>query len=326
MIDLLALILFLLMLLSPAPGIPSQTSAVTAPEPAETARLSRDASSLSGDWAIPEENELSEEAKAALEQALEGYSDVDYQPVALLGTQESAGLNYCFLCMAESRSPSDDAREYPYAVVKENTVFYGFELYEDTDVELLVKSSLNPYIRQMLEEDYTSFMLFGIQNYLIDKLDEDIFLLSEVESSEVAALGTGELKVGTYDLLNKEIRFTIGEIDGLLELASSVRKECQADLDGITYSFKKASRPKTFDIYVQIDGLHYFSEDLGPEFENTVHLAAEADLYTFLVEDELYFMIPRGRLTAICFFNDTAPTEIYPLSLRDALPRWTSSP
>ena len=311
----LSLTLSLLMLLSLAPGIQCQAGAVAPPEPA---RLARNTSSQLDDWTIPEGNEISEEAISALEQALEGCSDVDYQPVALLGTQQATETNYCFLCRAEPRSPSA-AEAYPYAAAKENTVFNGFELYDDADVQLMVKSSLNPYIRQMLEENYTSFMLFGIQNYLIDKLDEDIFLLSEVESSEVAALGTGELKVGTYDLLNKEIRFTIGEIDGLLELASSVRKECQADLDGITYSFKKASRPKTFDIYVQIDGLHYFSEDLGPEFEITLHLAAEADLYTFLVEDELYFMIQRGRLTIIYRVDQSVPVMIYTRLCLDCL-------
>ncbi len=79
----LSLTLSLLMLLSLAPGIQCQAGAVAPPEPA---RLVRNTSSLSDGWTITEGNEISEEAIAALEQALEGCSDVDYQPVALLGT------------------------------------------------------------------------------------------------------------------------------------------------------------------------------------------------------------------------------------------------
>ena len=54
-----------------------------------------------GGWTVNVEfgeTELPEDAKAALDKALEGYAGVGFTPVAYLGSQVVAGLNYAFLC------------------------------------------------------------------------------------------------------------------------------------------------------------------------------------------------------------------------------------
>ena len=53
---------------------------------------------LAGGWSIVEDTAVPEEAREALTKALEELVGADYEPVALLGTQVVAGLNYCLLC------------------------------------------------------------------------------------------------------------------------------------------------------------------------------------------------------------------------------------
>ncbi|MBO2516524.1 MAG: hypothetical protein CW338_04490 [Clostridiales bacterium] len=52
----------------------------------------------SGGWMPAKDTALTEEAAAALEKALQGFTGATYEPVALIGTQIVAGLNYCLLC------------------------------------------------------------------------------------------------------------------------------------------------------------------------------------------------------------------------------------
>ncbi len=53
---------------------------------------------LSGGWAVTTDAAVTEEARTALEKALEEFVGSDIEPVALLGTQVVAGTNYAILC------------------------------------------------------------------------------------------------------------------------------------------------------------------------------------------------------------------------------------
>ena len=65
---------------------------------------------LVGAWETPEDTALTEEAKAAFDKAMEGLVGVDYEPLALVGTQVVSGMNYCILCKATPVYP--DAESY----------------------------------------------------------------------------------------------------------------------------------------------------------------------------------------------------------------------
>ena len=67
-----------------------------------------------GGWTLNDSGELSAEAKAAFDKAMEGLMGVNYTPVALLGTQLVSGTNYSIL--AEATVVYPDAQPY-YAVV-----------------------------------------------------------------------------------------------------------------------------------------------------------------------------------------------------------------
>lgn len=71
-------------------------------------------SDMPGGWMEPESVELTEEAQAAFDAALEGLVGVDYQPIALLASQVVAGTNYAVLCQATVVYPG---AEPSYAIV-----------------------------------------------------------------------------------------------------------------------------------------------------------------------------------------------------------------
>ena len=53
---------------------------------------------LLGGWTLTEDIALTDKAWSVFEEATEGLVGVDYEPLALLGTQLVSGTNYCFLC------------------------------------------------------------------------------------------------------------------------------------------------------------------------------------------------------------------------------------
>lgn len=59
---------------------------------------------LEGGWAQPESPVVTEEARSALESALEGMAGVQYTPLALVSSQVVAGMNYCILCQGTAAS------------------------------------------------------------------------------------------------------------------------------------------------------------------------------------------------------------------------------
>ena len=64
-----------------------------------------DDGALSGGWELPEDIELTEEAKKAFEEATRELTGVSYEAVALLGKQIVAGTNYSILCRATVVAP-----------------------------------------------------------------------------------------------------------------------------------------------------------------------------------------------------------------------------
>ena len=67
-----------------------------------------------GGWTVSESWEMDEKTQAIFDKALEGLTGVSYEPLACLGSQLVAGMNYCFFCRARVAYP--DARPY-YALV-----------------------------------------------------------------------------------------------------------------------------------------------------------------------------------------------------------------
>lgn len=79
---------------------------------------------LAGGWTVGEEvtaNDIGEEAQKALDAALKGFAGMGYEPVAVLGTQVVAGVNYAILCKGHAVVPNAASNLY---VIK---VFAGLD-------------------------------------------------------------------------------------------------------------------------------------------------------------------------------------------------------
>ncbi len=64
------------------------------------------AETLMGGWKACEDPTVTEESRAVLDKALEGFVGSKVEPVALLATQVVAGTNYCFLCRVTPVAPN----------------------------------------------------------------------------------------------------------------------------------------------------------------------------------------------------------------------------
>ena len=83
-------------------------------EDVQTTDVPTDLNDMPGGWAQADSAQVSSEARAAFDAAVEGLVGVDYQPVALAATQVAAGTNYAIVCQATVVYP--DAEPY-YAIV-----------------------------------------------------------------------------------------------------------------------------------------------------------------------------------------------------------------
>ena len=68
-----------------------------------------------GGWTLAESAEIPAEAQKAFDKAMEGFTGVGYKPIAYLGSQVVAGLNYAFLCKSKGVYPG--AKE-SFSIVK----------------------------------------------------------------------------------------------------------------------------------------------------------------------------------------------------------------
>ena len=94
-----------------------------------TAASAASAEAIPGGWMITTDAQVTEEARQALDQALEGFVGSKIEPVALLGTQVVAGMNYCLLCRITPDAPNaapDYDLVYVYQALDGTAELLGF--------------------------------------------------------------------------------------------------------------------------------------------------------------------------------------------------------
>ena len=204
-----------------------------------------------------------------------------------------------------------DEQNINYAMAKENTAYNGFDADSSVDVESKVRNAMNSNIKSMAERGQELRYVLGEEaGYKIEKLADDIYLISRCEMEEVAAYGKGKVKVGSYSLVTKKITFSGTEVEGLLEAAADIKgKGGSVTVDDVTYTFT-SSQPKTYDITTTLDGLRYTGESLGARFEATVKNAAEKG-ESFSLNGQDYAVIPNGTLATVFRVTGSSPAKIY---------------
>ena len=111
---------------------------------------------LAGGWFEPESPEITEDAKAVFDKAMETLVGVDYVPVALLEQQVVAGMNYCYLCEATVVYPG---AETTYALVY---------IYEDLEGNAEITDIVRMAADEASEEADMDNTYIGIPNPFVD--------------------------------------------------------------------------------------------------------------------------------------------------------------
>ena len=89
---------------------------------------------LPGGWSIAEDAAMTKDVQAAFDKAMESLLGVDYEPVAVLGSQVVAGMNYKILCKSTVVAPG---AQPGYSLVTIYSALDGHaEVLEITDVTL----------------------------------------------------------------------------------------------------------------------------------------------------------------------------------------------
>ena len=204
-----------------------------------------------------------------------------------------------------------DEQNINYAMAKENSAYNGYDVNSELEVESKIRNAMNSNVKSMIETDQSLRYVMGEEaNYKIEKLADDVYLLSQVELQEVATTGKGKVKIGSYSMISKKITYTGAAVEGLEEAAAAVKgKGGTISLDGVTYTFT-GTQPKTFDITIQVDGLRYTDEELGAAFESALDAALEKG-EGFSVGGKDYALISNGAMTTVYAASKTVPAKVY---------------
>ena len=171
-----------------------------------------------------------------------------------------------------------DTMNVNYALAKLNTAYNGYDIDTEIPLERKVVNAMNSNIKKMISGDLDSLVVIGEENsYLINKTADNIYTLSQVESTQVASAGNSSVKVGTFSMIAKDLAFDGNAIPGLANAAAENVKGNGGSFtfNGVEYTFEKGSAPKTFDIYAKQDGIVYTGAELGDEFEDALNAAVE---------------------------------------------------
>ena len=199
-----------------------------------------------------------------------------------------------------------DTMNENYALAKQNTAFNGYDIDPDVTVERKVVNSMNSNIKKMITSpdnasQHALLVLGEDGSYLIENTADNIYLLSSVDTEKVASLGSSTVKVGTYSQLGKSFEFEKDEIAGLAADAAANIKSNSGSFtsNGVEYTWQKGSKPKTFDVFAETDGLVFTGDDLGSEFEDALNDAVEHDTKLFRSGQTPYFLDQQGKRTDV---------------------------
>ncbi len=133
-----------------------------------------------GGWNTAEETVVTEEAAEALKKATEGLVGCAYEPVAVLGTQVVAGINYCILCKLTPVVP-DAVPHYAFVYVWQKL---------DGTADLLGVKDIEPDMNAEAVGGWTAAEDPTVTEEAADALKKATAAILGVEFAPVAVIGT----------------------------------------------------------------------------------------------------------------------------------------
>ena len=165
-----------------------------------------------GGWKMAEDITVTDELKEIFDKAAEGLEDVGYEPVAILGTQVIAGMNYCFLCRMMD-APAAYSLVYIYKAPAQDAEIIGARDLDITDflnraedqapentmeVDDMIKQAHYLYIDYNFNDE-TPVNVY----YLVNQANE----LYTIHTLDGAQCGIARY-AGAKELLDNSFRFT----------------------------------------------------------------------------------------------------------------------
>ena len=213
-----------------------------------------------------------------------------------------------------------DSQNVNYALAKANTAYNGYDVDTGVAVERTVVNAMNSNIKKMIADGQDQMAVVGAEgSYLIKEHARNVYTLGTLEMERLGCVGNGTVQVGTYSMVGKSLESNGPQIPGLADAAAKNAKGAEGtfELDGVTYSFKKGSKPKTFDIFTEQDGFAYDGDAMDADFETAVNAAVEAGNTSFEYDGETYYLEKDGEMMAFYAAGESRTAKVYTLYTLD---------
>ena len=201
-----------------------------------------------------------------------------------------------------------------YALAKENTGYNGYDVDSSLSVERSVLNAMNSNIKKMTAAGTKEMTVVGSEGgYLIREEIPNIFSLSLQELEKVCSIGSSRVKAGTYSMIGKKFDFEGEEIPGLADAAALNIKGAEGSFesDGTEYSFVKGDKPKTYDVFMQADGIRYEGAQMDSAFEDALNEAVLAGANSFECGGSVYALSKNGSSHDVFSMGESSIAKVY---------------
>ena len=205
-----------------------------------------------------------------------------------------------------------DKQHVNYAMAKEVTAYTGYVVDDSVSVERSVNNAINSRIKSMIADGVEKRLEVGNDNsYLIEKLADDIYTVSVAEDEQVCIVGDSTILVGTYANVGKKMTFAIDPIEGLTDGVAFKGNSGSFEHDGVTYTYQKGEKPKTFDIYTVYSGVNYLAEPEGEAFEQQLEAALEEGSLFFEADGNSYGIVPQKNAADVYRIGEVKTAKVF---------------
>ncbi|MBP3753667.1 MAG: ABC transporter permease [Lachnospiraceae bacterium] len=186
-----------------------------------------------------------------------------------------------------------DSQNINYGLAKEITSYTGYNVSSDISVPRSATTSVNSVAKSLIAADEDSAIIATDDgSFLLNRVNDDVFVLASVNASKIASVGEGSALVGVYDMVGGKISFTGQEIEGLLEALTKnfSRTGGSFTYEGVRYTYEK-DVAKSYNIYSELDGVVLFDNSLPEAFADAFEKAADKKAYSFTAGGKTYYIV-----------------------------------
>lgn len=208
-----------------------------------------------------------------------------------------------------------EPRNVNYAMVKENTAYSGFDIDGGATVERSINNKMNSIIKSMLATGMdTNYIQGDERTYRVEKLADDVYLVSSGIGQDVCTYGSGKAEIGTYSMVGKKIDYILDPVEGLEDAVKAAiandAKGGSFELDGVTYTYARG-KAKSYAITASFDGAWYVGEPMDEGFEEALDAGIRQDGAGFDYGGEGYALKKLGGSWHAYRLVDPAPAKVY---------------